>query len=73
MVGGPQLGDLSKAAFADTLREARRRKRWSQEELARRLEVSVTTVSRWETGKQEPDLRALRKLDKIFGSGTLGV
>ena len=64
---------MIKAAFRDALREARLRKRLTQEELALRLEVGVTTVSRCETGKREPDLRALKKLDKVFGSGTLGV
>lgn len=44
-----------------------RRRFWTQEELAKKLKVSVATISRWETAKNEPDLAALKALQRVFG------
>ena len=38
----------------------------TQEDLAHKLMVDVTTVQRWETGKAEPGLRALQQLINFF-------
>lgn len=48
------------------LRRFRRQHHISQEDLAASLHVSPTTVSRWERGVQEPDLRAARKLHRLI-------
>ena len=48
------------------IRRYRRRHHISQEDLADALRVSPTTVSRWERGVQEPDLRATRKLSRLI-------
>ena len=57
---------------AHDIRRFRRQRQISQEELADMLDVSVTTVSRWERGAQEPDIRAARKLTRLMfdGNGT---
>lgn len=50
------------------LRQARKRAGLSQEELARRVGVSMITVSRWETGKiQNPGSAEMTKLSKELG------
>lgn len=49
------------------IREARESLGWSQEDLARRLGVDRTTVGKWETGVNEPDLSMLRKLSEVLG------
>jgi transcriptional regulator with XRE-family HTH domain len=38
------------------IRQARRRRCWTQMELARRLEVSQSTISFWERGIETPSL-----------------
>ena len=46
--------------------EYRKINRWSQEELADRLEVSRQTISKWEVGKNIPELGKLIKLAELF-------
>ena len=52
--------------LARDIRRFRRQHHISQEDLADTLRVSPTTVSRWERGVQEPDLRAARKLYRLI-------
>ena len=52
------LGELIKAA-----REARQLTQW---EVAEELRVARTTVSNWECGRAEPDLRTLRMLSGVL-------
>ena len=40
--------------FNEALKEARIKKKWSQERLARHLEVSLQTVRNWESGRAVP-------------------
>ena len=46
--------------------EYRKLNRWSQEELADKLDVSRQTVSKWEVGKAVPELEKLIKLAELF-------
>ena len=48
--------------FSETLTSARKRRGWSQEELAARIQVSRQAVSKWETGDAMPDLPKLLAL-----------
>lgn len=48
--------------FSETLTCARKRRGWSQEELAARVQVSRQAVSKWETGDAMPDLPKLLAL-----------
>lgn len=43
----------------------------SQEALAKRLDVTPNTVSRWETGTYKPDINDLEKLSRCFGVSIL--
>lgn len=46
--------------------EYRKLNRWSQEDLADKLNVSRQTISKWEVGKNVPELDKLLKLSEIF-------
>ncbi len=48
------------------LRELRAERRWSQAELADRLEVSRQSVNALETGKFDPSLPLAFKLARLF-------
>ena len=50
-----------------TIQQLRSRRRVGQGELAATLGVSVQAVSKWETGKANPDLNLLPKLAEYFG------
>ena len=49
-----------------TIRELRLKRFLSQAELAERVGVGIVSVSRWETGKQRPQLRTIRKIAKVL-------
>ena len=44
----------------------RRKRGWSQEELANEVEVSRQSVYKWESGENVPDIEKIKKLAKIF-------
>ena len=50
----------------EKVRELRRRKGWAQEDLAREIGVSLSTVQRWESRGGEPARMARRELKKLF-------
>ncbi len=52
----------------EKVRELRNKKGWTQEELARKLDVSLSTVQRWEKKGGEPTRLARRELKKLFRS-----
>lgn len=51
------------------IKELRRNKDMTQEQLADQLNVSRRTVSRWETGSNLPDLDIFIELSEYFGVG----
>ncbi len=48
------------------LRFERKRKGWSQADLAKRLRVRQQTVALWESCRRSPSLRHLLRLGKVF-------
>lgn len=59
--------------YADRIRELRKRNKWTQEELADKLQrqfkdlkTDRVTVSRWENGAQVPEMYALSCIAKLF-------
>lgn len=50
------------------LREIREKKSMSMKDLADRLGVTPTSVSRYETGEREPDIDTLKRLASILGT-----
>ncbi len=49
-------------SFSDELKRIRQRSFMSQEAFAKEVEVSFSTVSRWESGKTVPNLNAMKKI-----------
>jgi transcriptional regulator with XRE-family HTH domain len=54
------------AAMKDRLYEERKKHGLSQEDVARRLDVSAKAVSKWETGESQPTLDNMAKLSDLY-------
>lgn len=52
--------------YALKIKEYRQRKFLTQEDLAKVLSVSVTSVTRWENGKFEPTMQIKKRLYQLF-------
>ncbi|MBR3866783.1 MAG: helix-turn-helix transcriptional regulator, partial [Butyricicoccus sp.] len=52
--------------FNEKLRELRKQKGLTQEELAASLYVSRTAVSKWESGRGYPNIESLKAIAKLF-------
>jgi transcriptional regulator with XRE-family HTH domain len=50
----------------EKVRELRKKKEWAQEDLAREMGVSLSTVQRWENRGGNPTRLARRELKKLF-------
>ena len=50
----------------EKVKELRKRMGWAQEDLARQIGVSLSTVQRWEKKGGDPTRLARRELKKIF-------
>ncbi len=50
----------------EKIKALRRVKGWSQEDLARKINVSLSTVQRWEKKGGTPTRLARRQLKKVF-------
>lgn len=53
--------------IGEKIRQARREKGMTQEQLAQALFVSRQTVSNWENGRTEPDYQTLMRLSELLG------
>lgn len=56
--------------LADKIINLRKKKGWSQEELAERMQVSRQAVSKWEGAQTVPDLEKVVALSRLFGVTT---
>ena len=54
--------------FGDNLRNLRKSKKLSQEDLAEKMRVSRQSVSKWENSEAYPEMNNLLELRKIFHS-----
>lgn len=52
------------------IKALRSSKKWTQAELAKKLNVSQQTIGSWEVGRAEPNSEALISLAKLFGVST---
>lgn len=53
--------------FNEKLQELRKRAGMTQEELASKLYVSRTAISKWESGRGYPNIESLKAISKLFG------
>jgi len=56
----------------EKIKALREKKGWSQEDLARKIEVSLSTVQRWETKGAKPTRLARRELNRLFEEAGIG-
>ena len=61
-----QLMEAIMKELKEKVRELRKRKGWAQEDLAREISVSLSTVQRWENKGGEPTRLARRELRRLF-------
>lgn len=62
-LGEVKMDIVKTAAF---LKELRKEKNWTQEELAEKIGTTNKTISRWETGIYLPPVEILQELSKIY-------
>lgn len=53
--------------ISDKMRRLREEKKLTQKELAAKLYVTPSTISKWETGVAVPDIYAITNMADIFG------
>ncbi len=53
----------------DRLKQLRQRNGWAQEDLARHIDVSLSTVQRWENKGARPTRLGRKALQKLFRDG----
>ena len=53
--------------FADTMKKLREEKGLTQNEIAKRMYVTRSTVSRWESGLRLPDATMIARLSEVLG------
>ena len=56
----------SKEEASQKVKALRTKMGWSQEKLARQIDVSLFTVQRWEMQRVKPSKFAQKELDKLF-------
>ncbi len=50
----------------ERIKELRKKRGWTQEDLARKIDVSLSTVQRWEKQGAKPTRLARRELARLF-------
>ncbi|WP_168735971.1 helix-turn-helix domain-containing protein [Cohnella fermenti] len=53
-------------SFGSRLRQARNGKQWTQNQVANKLGIDFTTISKYENDKSQPDNEVLRELAGIY-------
>ncbi len=57
--------------FREKLKALREKRGWSQEDLARAIDVSLSTVQRWESKDTKPIRLARRALNRLFKKASI--
>ncbi len=52
--------------FKDILKSLRKEKNLTQEDLAKKINYSPVTISKWETGVKRPSIDSIKVLAKFF-------
>lgn len=52
-------------SLGETIRITRRKAFYTQEDFARKLDVALSTVNRWELNKVRPNMKAMRAIKKF--------
>ena len=59
--------DELEAIVSSNLTALRKRRGWTQAELAEKIHYSDKSVSKWERGEALPDLKVLKTLSELYG------
>lgn len=59
--------------FKEKVKKLREKKGWAQEDLAREIDVSLSTVQRWEGKGAKPARHARRELGRLFREAGIDV
>ncbi len=57
---------MYKEIFQIKLKEARKKREFTQEEAAKELGISRTNITNYETGRTEPDIETLCRLIELY-------
>ena len=57
--------------LSEEIKRTRQKALLTQEEFAKELNVSVSTINRWETGKVKPNLTAMKYLKRFCETNNL--
>ncbi len=57
----------------EKVKALREKKGWSQEDLAREIEVSLSTIQRWEAKGAKPTRLARRELRRLFQEASIDI
>lgn len=52
--------------FSEKVKELRKKMGWAQEDMARAVEVSLSTIQRWEGKSTKPTRLARKELKRLF-------
>lgn len=58
------------AELKDRLKELRQEKRLIQDELAKKLNISRNTITRYENGTRQPNINTVKKIAELFDVST---
>ncbi len=53
--------------FGERLKQSRNRKQMTQEQVAQRIGIDFTTISKYENDRSQPDNEVLQKLAQLYG------
>jgi ribosome-binding protein aMBF1 (putative translation factor) len=59
-------------AFREKVKALRMKNGWAQEDLAREIDVSLSTVQRWEGKGAKPTRHTRRELERLFQEAGIG-
>ena len=59
--------------LSEKVKELRKKMHWAQEDLAREIDVSLSTVQRWESRGAKPTRLARRELNRLFREAGIDV
>lgn len=54
-------------SLASRIKDSRKLKGYTQNDLAKIMDVKAATISAWEVGRNEPSIEMLKKLSKVLG------
>lgn len=55
-------------SFGERITKLRKDRKWTQEDLAQKLNISAQAISKWETNAGYPDITLLPKIAEIFNT-----